>query len=38
VTARCEFAQGYYFSRPVPADEAEKMLVGGGEVTRQSPS
>ncbi|UCH61303.1 MAG: EAL domain-containing protein, partial [Anaerolineales bacterium] len=24
----CEFAQGYYFSRPVAAQEAEALLLG----------
>ncbi|MDH3584477.1 MAG: EAL domain-containing protein, partial [Phycisphaerae bacterium] len=24
----CDYAQGYYFSKPVPADEAAKMLIG----------
>lgn len=26
---RCEFAQGYYFSRPVPLEEAERLLDPG---------
>ncbi|HET6894781.1 MAG TPA: EAL domain-containing protein [Candidatus Baltobacteraceae bacterium] len=25
----CDFVQGYYFSRPVPADDFEAMLAGG---------
>ncbi len=25
----CDLAQGFYFSRPVPADEMEKMIRGG---------
>ena len=26
----CEFAQGYWFSRPVDADSLVQLLVGGG--------
>ncbi|MEV4344642.1 bifunctional diguanylate cyclase/phosphodiesterase [Actinoplanes sp. NPDC049596] len=29
----CHFAQGYYFSRPVPADEAGQLFVQGARVT-----
>ena len=24
----CDSAQGYFFSRPIPADEFEKMMIG----------
>jgi EAL domain-containing protein (putative c-di-GMP-specific phosphodiesterase class I) len=26
---RCDFAQGYYWREPVPAEEVEKLLTGG---------
>jgi diguanylate cyclase (GGDEF)-like protein/PAS domain S-box-containing protein len=26
----CDYAQGYHFSRPVPADELTELLAGGG--------
>ena len=29
----CEIGQGYYFSRPVPADRIATMLAGGGALT-----
>ncbi len=28
-TLNCKKAQGYFFSRPLPADEAEKLLING---------
>jgi diguanylate cyclase (GGDEF)-like protein/PAS domain S-box-containing protein len=30
----CHFAQGYYFSRPVPAEEAGLLFLQGAEATR----
>jgi diguanylate cyclase (GGDEF)-like protein/PAS domain S-box-containing protein len=30
----CHFAQGYYFSRPVPADEAGLLFLNGAEAVR----
>ena len=28
--ARCDYAQGFYWSRPVPLERAREMLAGGG--------
>ena len=30
----CHFAQGYYFSRPVPADEAGRLFLDGADAVR----
>ncbi|MFI5893589.1 putative bifunctional diguanylate cyclase/phosphodiesterase [Actinoplanes sp. NPDC051513] len=30
----CQFAQGYYFSRPVPADEAGRLFLDGADAVR----
>jgi EAL domain-containing protein (putative c-di-GMP-specific phosphodiesterase class I) len=32
----CHFAQGYYFSRPVPAGEAGRHFLHGADIARQT--
>ena len=32
---RCDIAQGFLFSRPIPHDEYEKKLIDGGRYTRE---
>ena len=31
--AGCDIAQGYYYSKPIPTDEFEKLLSSGGTFT-----
>jgi EAL domain-containing protein (putative c-di-GMP-specific phosphodiesterase class I) len=34
--ARCELVQGFYFSRPLPAEEFEKLIVKEMTIKREA--